>query len=245
MLEELRRQQEETRSRILKSFGYDSDNIQKSEDNESLNDLIRKGEVEVNDELEKAVYADTAENRRLGRVGQEYHRGKGKSKDSFKIDSSVWGKTGLNEKHPAVKRLWELDDKIENKTATAKEKEEYFNLKQKIRDVKMGNKNSNNSPKKDVKNVTTSTEDNDDDFDVYDYVQDLHENELSIEGADDGYKYTTDDGKEYKVLHYSDEDKWGFVDDNGNVKKFRSQSKANDAFDKVVKPYIRKENNWK
>lgn len=45
MLEELRRQQEETRSRILKSFGYDSDTIRKSEDDESLNDLIRKGEV--------------------------------------------------------------------------------------------------------------------------------------------------------------------------------------------------------
>lgn len=45
MLEELRRQQEETRSRILKSFGYDSNIIQKSEDDESLNDIIRKGEV--------------------------------------------------------------------------------------------------------------------------------------------------------------------------------------------------------
>lgn len=79
MLEELRKQQEETRKRILKSFGYDSDTIQKSEDSESLNDLIRKGEVEIDDELEKAVYADTAENRRLGRVGQEYHRGRKKS----------------------------------------------------------------------------------------------------------------------------------------------------------------------
>lgn len=28
------------------------------------------------DELEKAVYADTPQNRKLGRVGQEYHRGK-------------------------------------------------------------------------------------------------------------------------------------------------------------------------
>ena len=30
--------------------------------------------------FEKAVYADTSENRKLGRVGQEYHRGKGKKK---------------------------------------------------------------------------------------------------------------------------------------------------------------------
>ena len=34
------------------------------------------------DELEKAVYADTAENRKLGRVGQEYKRGKGKKNDT-------------------------------------------------------------------------------------------------------------------------------------------------------------------
>lgn len=34
------------------------------------------------DELEKAVYADTAENRKLGRVGQEYKRSKGKKDDT-------------------------------------------------------------------------------------------------------------------------------------------------------------------
>lgn len=32
-------------------------------------------------EIEKAVYADTPQNRKLGRVGQEYHRGKGKKED--------------------------------------------------------------------------------------------------------------------------------------------------------------------
>lgn len=37
--------------------------------------------------IEKAVYADTAENRKLGRVGQEYHRGKGK-KDGSNLTSS-------------------------------------------------------------------------------------------------------------------------------------------------------------
>lgn len=31
--------------------------------------------------LEKAVYANTSENRKLGRVGQEYHRGKGKKEE--------------------------------------------------------------------------------------------------------------------------------------------------------------------
>lgn len=56
MLEELRRQQEETKARILKSFGDDDpEAIQKSEEGDSLNDLIRKGEVEVDDALEKAL----------------------------------------------------------------------------------------------------------------------------------------------------------------------------------------------
>lgn len=80
MLEGLRIQQEETKACILKSFGYDDvETIQKSEEGDSLNDLIRKGEVEVDDALEKAVYADTPQNRKLGRVGQEYHRGRKKS----------------------------------------------------------------------------------------------------------------------------------------------------------------------
>ena len=41
--------------------------------------------------LEKAVYADTAENRKLGRVGQEYHRGKGTKKEDKKTNKNSWG----------------------------------------------------------------------------------------------------------------------------------------------------------
>jgi hypothetical protein len=107
MLEELRRQQDETKARILKSFGYDdAEAIQKSEEGESLNDLIRKGEVEVDDALEKAVYADTPQNRKLGRVGQEYHRGwkksavepdkEGKSDGLSKKRNSYFQKLGGN-----------------------------------------------------------------------------------------------------------------------------------------------------
>lgn len=40
--------------------------------------------------FEKAVYADTAENRKLGRVGQEYHRGNGK-KEEKKADKKSSG----------------------------------------------------------------------------------------------------------------------------------------------------------
>lgn len=69
MLEEIRRKREEIRNNICKSFGSD----------------LVKG---FNDELgviEKAVYADTAENRKLGRVGQEYHRGKGKKENAAPV----------------------------------------------------------------------------------------------------------------------------------------------------------------
>lgn len=44
------------------------------------------------DELfEKAVYADTAQNRKLGRVGQEYHRGNGTKKEDKKTNKNSWG----------------------------------------------------------------------------------------------------------------------------------------------------------
>lgn len=92
MLDELRRHGEMVQGRIQKSFESDGldlnilksqeDEIFKSQETEeqetSVTDLIKAGVLEYNDSIEKAVYADTAENRKLGRVGQEYHRGKGK-----------------------------------------------------------------------------------------------------------------------------------------------------------------------
>lgn len=66
---------------ILKSFESDDLdlNILKSEEQEvSVTDLIKAGVLEYDDSIEKAVYADTYKNRKLGRVGQEYHRGRKK-----------------------------------------------------------------------------------------------------------------------------------------------------------------------
>lgn len=82
MLEELRLHTEMVRERIQKSFesnGLDL-NILKAEE-ASITDLIKAGVLEYDDSIEKAVYADTYENRKLGRVGKEYHRGKGKKKE--------------------------------------------------------------------------------------------------------------------------------------------------------------------
>ena len=83
MLEELRKHNAIVQERIMKSFGYadTEDFIQKGEDEV---ELIQKGEIDYDWKLEKAVYADTAENRKLGRVGQEYHRGKGTKKEDEK-----------------------------------------------------------------------------------------------------------------------------------------------------------------
>ena len=64
----------EVREAIMKSFGYES--TEDMLENLDTTTAIRKGIVEFDDELEKAVYADTPQNRKLGRVGQEYHRGR-------------------------------------------------------------------------------------------------------------------------------------------------------------------------
>ena len=74
---------------ILKGFNPELGNaitehseLEKAET--EYNMLLQKGEIEFDDELEKATYADTPQNRKLGRVGQEYKRGKGGDGNSNK-----------------------------------------------------------------------------------------------------------------------------------------------------------------
>ena len=113
MLYELRRHNAIVQERIMKSFGYadTEDFIQKGEDEV---ELIQKGEIDYDWELEKAVYADTPENRKLGRVGQEYHRGRKKknaddgndggsgklSSQASKTDTSTLKKVANSDKAP-------------------------------------------------------------------------------------------------------------------------------------------------
>lgn len=56
--------------------------------NDELDEVHRELFGDTLGEIEKAVYADTAQNRKLGRVGREYHRGKGKKDDRKKNKSS-------------------------------------------------------------------------------------------------------------------------------------------------------------
>lgn len=101
MFEEIRRCHELQKANILRGFGITS--VEELE--------FAKGEIEY-DELEKAVYADTAENRKLGRVGQEYKRGKGKKEDESPRQSMRRQASEINEevnKHRDKKieeKLW-------------------------------------------------------------------------------------------------------------------------------------------
>lgn len=126
MLEELRRHREMVQERIQKSFeseGLDL-NILKAEETEifkaqeteeqeaSVTDLIKAGVLEYDDSIEKAVYADTPQNRKLGRVGQEYHRGNGK-KTEEKTTKKV-----VNKEQPTQKKQKEdTKDPIESAAA--------------------------------------------------------------------------------------------------------------------------------
>lgn len=86
---------------ILKGFESDIEKAQENEYTEySVNDLIKAGVLEYDDSIEKAVYADTPQNRKLGRVGQEYHRGKGKKVEEKSAKKGV--KT--EEKKPTDKK---------------------------------------------------------------------------------------------------------------------------------------------
>lgn len=60
-------------------------------------------------ELEKAAYVDNSQNRKLGRVGQQY----GGKKEA---ESMVNSEGMLNKKHPDAKRFAELDKKFDDKT---------------------------------------------------------------------------------------------------------------------------------
>ena len=72
----IRKRRAEIQSNILKGFNSELGEVIEE------NSMFAKGEVEFDDELEKAVYADTPQNRKLGRVGQEYKRGGSKTDEN-------------------------------------------------------------------------------------------------------------------------------------------------------------------
>ena len=85
--------EEATKMNIAKSFQenisttteVEEEKVEKSM-NDELDEVHRELFGDTLGEIEKAVYADTAQNRKLGRVGKEYQRGKGKN------DTNSWGK---------------------------------------------------------------------------------------------------------------------------------------------------------
>lgn len=125
MLEELKKHNAIVQERIMKSFGYPDteDFIQKGEDEV---ELIQKGEIDYDWELEKAVYADTAQNRRLNRVGQEYHRGRSKKEEKNDMRNAD-GRMNKNSK--LVQRMWSLQHKVDDGKASDEESKEYATLR--------------------------------------------------------------------------------------------------------------------
>ena len=110
-IEDIQNRKNEVRNNIAKGFGCE---FVKAQDDEL-------------GEIEKAVYADTAQNRKLGRVGKEYHRGKGKKEDDEKNDKhDMLDSNGkLNKNSKLVQRMWHLESKMDNKTATDAEIDEF------------------------------------------------------------------------------------------------------------------------
>lgn len=127
--------EEATKMNIAKSFQenlnpeVEEKKVEKSFDDE-LNEVHREL---FGDDIEKAVYADTAQNRKLGRVGQEYHRGKGKKSSKSKVnetkrkytkeDFGKWKSPLMNYKNiNQIKRELSQISKIESPTKEQKEK---------------------------------------------------------------------------------------------------------------------------
>lgn len=128
------------KNNIFKSFGYanEQDYIERGM---STTDAIRKGIVEFDDDIEKAVYADTAENRKLGRVGQEYKRGKGKKEDEpHGSKSGISGKEIKElktQREELISEYAELRKKNMNGTLQDTERERFRKLGKEIDDINL------------------------------------------------------------------------------------------------------------
>ena len=92
--------------------------------------------------IEKAVYADTAENRKLGRVGQEYHRGNGRKQRKEKsftppydLNLEAIDRMWSDEESDAYTEALEKNDKSKQmkllKTAFDRAKEKGVNVRSK------------------------------------------------------------------------------------------------------------------
>ena len=126
-IEEIQNFRNAVRANIAKGFGAE---FQKSQDDE------------LRGVIEKAVYADTAENRKLGRVGQEYHRGNGRKQRKEKsftppydLNLEAIDRMWSDEESDAYTEALEKNDKSKQmkllKTAFDRAKEKGVNVRSK------------------------------------------------------------------------------------------------------------------
>ena len=99
----LEQKKSEVRETIMKSFGYES--TEDMLENLDTTTAIRKGIAEYDDSIEKAVYADTPQNRKLGRVGQEYHRGRKKQQENNNDTKQLRNPTHEKAKSSAINKI--------------------------------------------------------------------------------------------------------------------------------------------
>lgn len=98
--------EEATKMNIQKSFINEFNEEVKAVEKAEQSEFQKAYDELFGGVIEKAVYADTAQNRKLGRVGQEYHRGKGK-KDAAP-EPKQRGESGVSEKPKALTKNMQI-----------------------------------------------------------------------------------------------------------------------------------------
>lgn len=154
----------------LSRFADDVDNLNKAETEFLLSKLqrqivadpessilksFRSIAIDHLNDIEKAVYADNAQNRKLGRVGKEYggkgsrggntdeeNGGRSVGKKEGDGDNSMVNSDGYeNKSHPKIKRMDELNSKMYDTGLSYDEYSEYNKLREELRQQKVKNKN--------------------------------------------------------------------------------------------------------
>ena len=100
--------EEATKMNIQKSFVNEFNEEVKSVEKAEQSEFQKAYSELFGGVIEKAVYADTPQNRKLGRVGQEYHRGKGKKDNGVSEPKKRSENDGVSEKPKALTKNMQI-----------------------------------------------------------------------------------------------------------------------------------------
>lgn len=145
MFEEIQNHQNMVRDNILKGFNPDL-GVAIEE-----NALFNKGEIEY-DEFQKAVYADTAENRKLGRVGQEWGKKKSQGTSQKELKSK---KDALVAEYSQLRKK-----KLSGGGLSEQERDRYGKLEREINSISLQSTRRNPTKKGDIERRLAALKDN-------------------------------------------------------------------------------------